>query len=137
MTGEEIADGVAAVLNAIEAPQQEFTAVNVETPETHREEDGLQVQVWPYAITEQEIDRGGGWMMQCEVQILVTAPLITGRGRREMIALCSQLRESLRAVEIEGARHRRTEFEALWDGEAQRARTMFQASMRAVFEVIN
>jgi len=136
MTGEDIADGVVALLNAIAAPSQAFTAVNAENPNTAREVDGLTVQVWPYALTEEEIDRAGGWQVTCEVQIIVQAPLTASRGRSEMMTLLTELREALRGSSVAGARHRSTEVLALWDGEAERNRKQYVGSMRASYEAI-
>lgn len=134
MTGDDLADGVVEILNGIAAPVQAFEAVNEQFPTVERESSSVQVQVWPFDMEEEVIDRDGAYQVTCGVQVQLTAPLTSTRTRADMLDLLRQLREALRGTEIDGAKHRRTTVTALWDGDAERNRMQYVGGLRAVYE---
>ena len=119
MTIEDIADGVVALLNAIDDDDRpiQFKAENPEdVAESYGERGDVRIFVLPKGISETAIDQGGETVDErVTVSVVINGPIGESLTRRKYLALEQALRASLRGVRIGRYIWDGNESVSLWD----------------------
>ena len=132
-SADDIADGVVAMLNALETSIA-FQAVNPpNVPEIDREVNDATVQVYPFEETEEPTDRGDMVKATRVVSVIVQAPLKTDRARKDCIAWLNELKAAFTEQTISGYRWGGNTTDSLYDFDAMAQKRQFLSVFKATF----
>lgn len=135
ITSEEIADGVVAVLNAIEEKLIAFEANNPPVVPDYEKEraPGFRVHVVPFAEDDEALDHSDAANETLKVNVILQGPITQQLTRKLYLQAQKQMRIALREVDVADYAWQGNETASLFDADALRDRDEFLSVFRPTY----